>query len=145
MSWLDNISNSVDMNMSKLWEVLEGRGAWCAAVHGVAESDRTQWLTNSSTYKAQTRPAHPLLRTLPQPEPRSETTGEPWVSTRGHPSPPPFLLRNASSALSSFFCIFLICCTYADYNVYENASQFIDYNQVWPHPHLRLWPHIFVA
>ena len=42
MSWLDNISNSVDMNMSKLWEVLEGRGAWCAAVHGVAESDRTQ-------------------------------------------------------------------------------------------------------
>ena len=42
MSWLDNISNSVDMNMSKFWEVVEGRGAWRAAVHGVAESDRTQ-------------------------------------------------------------------------------------------------------
>ena len=36
--WLDSISNPVDMNLSKLWEIEEGRGTWCGAVHGVAKS-----------------------------------------------------------------------------------------------------------
>ena len=36
--WLDSISNPVDMNLSKLWEIEEGRGTWCVAVHGVAKS-----------------------------------------------------------------------------------------------------------
>ena len=39
MSWLGSITNSVDMNLSKLWEIVEDRGAWHATVHEVSESD----------------------------------------------------------------------------------------------------------
>ena len=39
MRWFNSIADSVDMNFSKLWETVEDRGAWGAAVHEVAESD----------------------------------------------------------------------------------------------------------
>ena len=38
MGWLDSMTASVNMNLSKLWEIVKDREAWCTALHGVAKS-----------------------------------------------------------------------------------------------------------
>ena len=68
MNWWYSITNSMDMNLSKLWEIVEDRGAWSVAVHGAAtrQTQLSDWMTKTMSLPLPLLPGFSLLYTTSQ-------------------------------------------------------------------------------
>jgi len=61
MRWLDSITDSTDVNLSKLWEIVKDRGAWHAAVRGDDNYDRvSRWRTTAAVVSELVSPLGPI-------------------------------------------------------------------------------------